>query len=144
MTVQAPPWLVWLMLALAACGLWSACWALKRTGEQTAGWIADWWRWWPLGPEHRIPRGMDPDCWYDTHEDCLGCNCACHENDPGELPPEQSWKEMIEHPPGVLAHLDAGLERRSSWWEAEHRAAYESLGLDYPSGMIARIRELVP
>lgn len=40
--------------------------------------------------------------------------------------------------------LAAERERRPSWWEAEHRAAYESLGFDYPSGLLARVREMTP
>ena len=78
-----------------------------------------------------------------------------------ELPPERTWEQMTSHQLPVTActgrrdcrcghgYHDNPLtgtawapqrERRAPWWEAEHRAAYESLDLEYPSGLLARVR----
>ena len=125
--------------------------------------VADWaaqFRYWLRDRVTPLLEDEDP-VFYGPHED----GCACHECGLPPLPPERTWEQMTSHqlplddgtrgvdsagivrahePWRVEAHLSAERERRAPWWEAEHRAAYESLGFDYPSGLMARVQELTP
>ena len=93
-----------------------------------------------------------------------------YEDELEPLPPERSWEQMTSHqlpaadyergftdgavfvnkqwstnPPNMIpTHLAPERERRPPAWEAEHRAAYEAMGFDYPSGLMERVRELTP
>ena len=117
----------------------------RWTAADSGGWIPGSWRFkWQAG---RAVRRIEKE-WGELDGD----------GDlppPEELPPERSREELGftgERPaiPFTRAHIDprvplsAALERRAPWWEAEHRAAYESLGFDYPSGLMTRVRELTP
>ena len=112
-------------------------------------------------------RGDDGDDYTDGDERCglcagcigfehcdgreLGCECTCTwpedwAEELEELPPERSREELGFTGPRLISPQTVELnhpsrERRAPWWEAEQRAAYESLGLDYPSGLLARVRE---
>ena len=96
--------------------------------------------------------------WRDRHE-AIGFGQEDDESAPPEdLPPERSREELgftadlyeayaadLRVGPAELEFWhDVAQERRAPWWEAEHRAAYESLGFDYPSGLMTRVRELTP
>ena len=125
-----------------------------------------------LGPDEVSGQEMSElcsGCWDDS-EHCDGiydtCNCTCTwPEDWAEqpLPPERSWEEMTTHDLPLIGAVVSGpldrgwalavdahallhpeRERRAPWWEAEHRAAYEAMGFDYPSGLMARVRELTP
>ena len=94
------------------------------------------------------------------------CDCTCGwpegwaEEELPPLPPERTWEEMTSHQLPIAEgaeesqkwllqlqrsnELSPQRERRAPWWEAEHRAAYEAMGFDYPSGLMERVRELTP
>ena len=155
-TLTAPVWLLVILAALAVCGLIAATAAVAAGLEQ----VRDWWR------DRRSPNpDYDGDGW-DQPDDGPGDD----DDLLPPLPPERTWEQMTSHQlpleralvgelerqgwfdADVQARLRAEYEarhapereRRAPWWEAEHRAAYESLGFDYPSGLMARVRELAP
>ena len=133
-----------------------ACVGLWVTVDKAAAGVARVWEWARrdrVTPLLEDDDGISEDCANDDHRECEGCWCECgHDID---LPPERSWEELTvgtrgldsvglvrEHEPWrVEAHLSAGRERRAPWWEAEHRAAYDACGFDFPSGLMTRIRE---
>lgn len=152
-SVEVSVWLVWGVLALAATGLWAVLWQCDHLGR---------WIW-----ERLHNRGYriedDPDEEFPPGEG----NHFYEEGTPAgpldPLPPERTWEQMTSHQLPVVQiapiargpgddgpqtwawqYAGAERERRAPWWEAEHRAAYESLGFDYPSGLMARMRELGP
>ena len=106
-----------------------------------------------LGPDEASGQEMSElcsGCWDDS-EHCDGaydtCNCTCAWPEDWA---EQEQEEKVTTPP----HHDwdphcrtRGCQVHGNWtpsWEAEHRAAYEAMGFDYPSGLMARVRELTP
>ena len=168
MTFTVSPWVVWAGTCLAlfgACFVAVVAWrAARDAAGQVRYWLRD--RVIPLLEDDRIVAGKCEACWAENNgEGCdwAMCGCACHDDEGlEELPPEQTWEQMTSHQfplvgtivydtqkpdfwtPQNQALLHPERERRAPWWEAEHRAAYESLGFDYPSGLMARVRELAP
>lgn len=148
MILTVPPWLVVGVLWLALFGL-VFLWRVAREAVRDA-WT--WWygrapywlmftRWAMLTAWCRIRRQVLPVRPVETWPD-----------DPlEELPPEQSAEALgFTGPPPPspeVRHwrdLEAKRERLASAAELEHRAAYEAMGFDFPSGLMARVRELTP
>ena len=141
-----PWWLQFILVCLVLTGAGMVARGLWRG----LGQVRDWWH-------DRRRNRFDED-------DFIEVGPPWAPNDLPPLPPERTWEQMTSHQlplteaefvadleargwfrPDVQAALrDEARERRAPWWEAEHRAAYESLGLDYPSGLMARVRELTP
>ena len=164
MTFTVSPWAAWAGTCLTLFGACFVIWMAWRWARDAAGrvryWLRD--RVTPLLEDDRIVAGKCEACWAENDgEGCdwAMCGCACHDDEGlEELPPERTWEQMTSHQLPVadqpvpalmraterLRALQAERERRAPWWEAEHRAAYEAMGFDYPSGMMERVRELTP
>lgn len=148
---------VWALLA--AAGL---TWISFRVVDGAA-WLMDWLRdrVTPLLEDDRPEGVLCAGCAGFDHCDGVegGCDCTCGwPEDWAELPPERTWEQMTSHqlplveiaeqnPRWVAAGrpmLAAERERRAPWWEAEQRQAYAALDLEFPSGLLARVREAAP
>ena len=108
------------------------------------GRAADWWR------DRRERRGIDPPWWWkpwlsDHVEDDDG-------DESGEmLAPERTWEQMTSHQLPVVGmsaaerkhwqRLERGRKQRARRAEMTHRAHYAAVGLEFPSGLMARVRE---
>ena len=156
MTFTVSPWAAWAGTCLAlfgACFVAAVAW---RAARDVAGriryWLRD--RVTPfLGPDEATEQeqsGLCAGCWDDSeHCDDAYDTCDCTCTWPEDWA-EQEQEEKVASPP----HHDwdpycraRGCQVHGNWeppWEAEHRAAYESLGFEYPSGMMERVRELTP
>ena len=109
-----------------------------------AGWVCGWavTSWWR---DRYAPLGFGQE----DDEDELRAEAdeeMSYFDGPSPLPPERSREELgftgpIDHFLREPGYLEAERERRAPWWEAEHRAAYESLGFDYPSGLMTKLTE---
>ena len=118
--------------------------------------------------------GQVRDWWHDRRrdrfdeDDFIEVGPPWAPDDLPPLPPERTWEQMTSLPLTVAdavaedrarwggpspwagkdshtsAQLGAERERRPPWWEVQQRAAYEAMGFDYPSGLMARVRELTP
>lgn len=139
-------WLVWGVFVLALAGVYTV-WRVAAAGVLRAVY---WWR------DRREYASDEDDGGMPYCDQCDGWHRWSHDELDAlmlELPPERSREELGftgEQPAitpearqalFIVGELGAHRERRAPWWEAEHRAAYESLGFDYPSGMIARVRD---
>ena len=159
-------WLAGAVAVLAMYGLW-------MLGIDVASGLRRLWEWarrdrvTPLLEDPETTGVLCAGC--AGFEHCDGregaCDCTCGwpedwaEEELPPLPPERTWEEMTSHQlpvePGSLdrgwalavdAHalLAKDREWQVPWWEVQHRAAYEAMGFDYPSGLMARVRELTP
>lgn len=122
---------IWALLA--AAGLtWISLRALDG-----AAWLMDWLR------DRHEPTSYDPDPddWIDPDAD----------DDPLELPPELTWEQMTSHQLPVVRmspaerrdwqRRETARKRQARRVEMTHRAHYAAMGMDYPSGLMARVRE---
>ena len=150
-------WVVLAAFVLSAVGVYAA-------GVQVLWWVRDARAWWgdrrdarasgvPVSgfrrlrewSRDRVTPLLEDDDEYEGHDwdpDCDTPGCPVH----GNLPPERSAVELgFSRPFHVTdGRYHEGRERRASPWEADARAAYEVLGADFPSGLLARVRELTP
>ena len=148
---------------LAMIGVWTVVNVIADWAVRVRYWLRD--RVTPLLEDDRIVAGKCETCWAENDgEGCdwAMCGCACHDEEDEEelppLPPERSWKQMTGHQAPVVydtqrpdfwtpqnqALLRPERERRPPAYETEARAHYVAMGFDYPSGLMARVRELTP
>lgn len=127
MTVTLNPWVAWLVVALALGGLWSAC----TTVADVVRGVWDWWR------DRREPL---------TDEDEADLEDGTEVLDP--LPAPRSAVELGFTGEQAVVRQDGWdhlyrpqQERKAPWYEAEYRHHYAAMQLDYPSGLLTRVRE---
>ena len=142
MTFTVSPWLMWAGLCLILFGAWFVGSAVVYGMRDAAGWLADW-----------LQGRIDPPWWWKpwlyrrAEKEPL-------EELPLPLPPERSWEQMTSHQLPVVGmsprerkdweHREGVRRRGAKRVEMTHRAHYAAMGLDYPSGLMARVRELTP
>ena len=139
MTFTVSPWWVWAGCSLALFGAWfvgSRVWRWTWDGIWR---LVYWLRWDRVTPlleeednlEELPPERSRKELGFTGEPDihCNYCTDGCVRCDPRKQD-EYRWSPA--------------LERRAPKWEAEARGHYLSMGLDFPSGLMARVRELTP
>ena len=146
MTFTVSPWLVWAAISLA---LFGAVWVLRGAWHEVrgaAGWLADW-----------LQSRIDPPWWwkpwlYRFRDDDQDAATEGEELPP--LPLERTWEQMTSNQLPVVGmspaerkhwqRLERGRKRRARRVEMTYRAHYVAMGFEFPSGLLARVRELTP
>ena len=135
MTVTVSPWWVWAVCSLALFGTWF----LRGLATGAVRDVAAWWQ------DRRSPNpDYDGDGW-----DYPGDGPADDDDAPEPLPPELSAEDLgftglRSTGLGLTGFLSEHQERRAEPWEAFQRIQYEAMGFEFPSGLMARVRELTP
>ena len=147
MTLTTPLWIVAGICVLAVAGFCALFVLAADALERVRYWLRD-----------RVTPLLE-DCDHEytpneagTYEWCQKCDSV--RPTLLELPPERTWEQMTSH---QLPAAGMSREERKHWRklekartvraavaEVQHRAAYEAMGFDYPSGLMERVRELTP
>ena len=157
---NVPGWLAVVLGVLAVTGFCAVFVAVADLLGRASAWWHDW--------RARLPAGDDPapcglcgsvdPCEHDEYVPPLAPERTWEQMTSHQLPVAGPWEcprchSLFEQPGFThepcwnepLSPRDLGLEatkeRRAPWWEAEQRQAYEALGFDFPSGLMARVRE---
>ena len=149
MTFTVSPWVAWAGICLALFGAWFVLAAVRDGLRQLWGWLVR---------DRVAPLLEDDDELQAQADEEMG-----YFDGPPPLPPERTWEQMTSHqlpvtdPPKPYPFTAKERQFAEAWgwhqpererqppaYETEARAHYVAMGFDYPSGLMARVRELTP